>query len=288
MNGYLTLGISLLAGAALIEAALIPGIVIGAAAVIAPRYLRRLGRGSRRANAAVRRRIDSAGRLGAIPVRAPRSLRIKQAIAKTITFRVIVTTVDFTANYLVIGELATAAGLSAFALVAGPIFYFVHETGWNYFSPSRAGIDLSVLFLGRATDAPPAVRRVSTINRAIAKTITFRTVATIMDFTMNYVVVGDLATAAGLSALGFVVGPFVYLGHEMAWDYYGSHGARPPELAGDEEHRVGPERNEPVCSSILPAKRVGRVQSPTSPRDAIHSTETRDPRPARSSDRPPR
>jgi len=43
-----------------------------------------------------------------------------------------------------------------------------------------------------------------------------------VDFTANYVVVGDLATAAGLSALAFVVGPFAYLGHEKLWDYYGS------------------------------------------------------------------
>ncbi len=41
-----------------------------------------------------------------------------------------------------------------------------------------------------------------------------------MDFTATFVVVGDLATAAGLTAFGFVVGPFVYLGHEMAWDRY--------------------------------------------------------------------
>ena len=38
-----------------------------------------------------------------------------------------------------------------------------------------------------------------------------------MDFTANYVVVGDLATAVGLSAFAFVVGPFVYLGHEKLW-----------------------------------------------------------------------
>jgi len=46
-----------------------------------------------------------------------------------------------------------------------------------------------------------------TIGRALAKTITFRTIATVMDFTTIYVVVGDLATTAGLSAFGFVVGP---------------------------------------------------------------------------------
>ncbi len=46
-----------------------------------------------------------------------------------------------------------------------------------------------------------------------------------MDFPTSCAVVGDAATAAGVAAFGFVVGPFVYLGHEKAWDYF-SHGAR--------------------------------------------------------------
>jgi hypothetical protein len=43
-----------------------------------------------------------------------------------------------------------------------------------------------------------------------------------MDFTTNYVVVGDVVTAVGLSAFGFVLGPFVYWGHEKAWDHFGT------------------------------------------------------------------
>jgi uncharacterized membrane protein len=114
----------------------------------------------------------------------------------------------------VIGEFGTSAGLSAFALVVGPLFYLAHETAWNYFGPSAEGeVDLGAFRIGRA----------------LAKAVTFRTVATAMDFTTLYVVVGDLATAAGLAAFGFVVGPFVYLGHEMAWDYYGSPGGRSPD-----------------------------------------------------------
>ena len=35
-------------------------------------------------------------------------------------------------------------------------------------------------------------------------------------------VVADVVTAAGLSAFAFVVGRFVYLGHEKVWDYYSS------------------------------------------------------------------
>ena len=33
---------------------------------------------------------------------------------------------------------------------------------------------------------------------------------------------GDAITAAGLAAFGFVLGPFVYYGHEKIWDYYTS------------------------------------------------------------------
>jgi uncharacterized membrane protein len=69
------------------------------------------------------------------------------------------------------------------------------------------------------------------MSRALAKTITFRTAATVMDFTADYVFVGDVAIAAGLSAFAFLVGPFVYLGHEKLWDYYGSPAEPTPAAA---------------------------------------------------------
>src|SRR5262249_18485863 len=121
----------------------------------------------------------------------------------------------------VIGELAIAAGLSTFNLVIGPVFYLVHETAWNYFGPAGAAVHLPV---GKA---PPADREGFdgegfTGRWALGQTTPVRTPAAVMDFTANCVVVGDVATAVGLSAFAFVVGPFVYLGHEKLWDYYGS------------------------------------------------------------------
>ena len=228
MQRYLTAGLAVLAGAALFEAALIPGVIIGAAAVLAPNVLssRSRRRPQKRSHASAERRSAPTFSLPALlsikpAAAAPSGLAIKQAIAKTITFRIIVTTLDFTTNYLVIGELGAAAGLSAFALVVGPIFYLAHETAWNRFGPSEGAVALPALRLfPRDGNAPPAGGGFA-INRALAKTITFRTIATAMDFTATYVVVGDLATAAGLSAFGFVFGPFVYLGHEMLWDHYG-------------------------------------------------------------------
>ena len=241
-----TIGV-VVAGVALFEVALIPGLVIGGAAVLAPKclpkylpkYLPKLRpRLQPMFNATARRPIEPAVPERPdlkLPPAAPAGLGIEQALAKTITFQTIVTTLDFTSNYVVIGELNTAAGLSAFALVVRPLFYLVHETAWNYFGDSvtrDAGqwgpaVELPVVLpLPPDATAPPIGPGRFTINRAVAKTITYRTVATAVDFTATYVVVGELATAVALSAFGFVVGPFVYLGHEMAWDYYGSCRAR--------------------------------------------------------------
>jgi uncharacterized membrane protein len=154
---------------------------------------------------------------------------IKRAIAKTITFRIIVTTLDFTVNYVVIGEIATAAGLSAVSLVVGPLFYLAHETAWNYFGGSQGRVGLTLVARPRP-DAEAPDREGFTISRALAKTITFRTIASTMDFTLNYVVVGDFVTAVALSASGLILGPFVYLGHEMAWDHYAPPLGHIPEL----------------------------------------------------------
>ena len=87
----------------------------------------------------------------------------------------------------------------------------------------------------------PTQRRVGlggySVNRTLAKTITFRTFATTTDFATNYAVVRDLPQAAMLTAFGFFVGPFVYLGHEMAWDRFGAAGKRGDGCAGDAKDR---------------------------------------------------
>lgn len=223
MNRYVTVGLTVLAGAALLEAALIPGMVLGGAAVLAPKLLPSLRRRlapmfASTAPARADRPTKLPDRYSHKPVTIWGQIKVGRSVAKTITFRIIVTALDFTSNIVVIGELTTAAGLSAISLAAAPFFYFMHETFWNYFGPTGTHVPLR---LPRANEAEEASsdENTPTINRAVAKTITFRTFATVMDFTTTYLVVGDLTTAAVLTAFGFIVGPFVYLGHEMAWDY---------------------------------------------------------------------
>ncbi len=231
MKQYVAVGVAVVAGAALIEAALIPGLVIGGAAVLLPKALPMLRRRllgsvtSRRQHPPVAAPAQSQASL------LPR-FAMGQAIAKTITYRLIVTSLDFTTNYIVIGELATAAGLSTFNLVAGPLFYFAHEAGWNYLGHPDSSVKLPLL-----TPTQENAERVAvggfTFSRALAKTVTFRTLATIMDFTTNYVVVGNVGQAVILSATGFVLGPFVYYGHEKAWDYFGERATQAGGASGD-------------------------------------------------------
>ncbi len=221
-------------GAALFEAALIPGIVIGAAALLAPdmtsKALPKLGRGvlSLFRRPVVASKPASAARQAAEAPLPPAALlprlQVGQALAKTISFRIIIATLDFGWNYIVLGELVTAAGLSALNLVVGPFFYFLHEAIWNYYS-ARDGQAVqegaATIVIVPSDDAAPVVQvgklRVS---RALAKTVVYETMGATAEFTVNLLVVGDVVTAAIITAPLVVFGPFIYYGHEKAWDWF--------------------------------------------------------------------
>lgn len=140
-----TIGV-IAAGVALFEVALIPRMMIGGAAVLASKLApRRLPKLRRRLqplfNSTVRRRIMPAVPLPDRPdVKAPLAARprfaIRQALAKTVTFRIIVTTLEFTWNYVVIGDLTAAAAVS---LRPGsrPLVLFCPRNGLELFWPSR-------------------------------------------------------------------------------------------------------------------------------------------------------
>src|SRR5579864_4846034 len=121
MKREITIGLAVVAGVAVLEAALVPGLILGGAAWLAPRLL------SKPRAKARRQQVLPPIVAEKQPSQLLPKSQLGRAIAKTITFRVIVTTLDFTTNYVVIGEIATAAALSGFTVVAGPLFYLLHE-----------------------------------------------------------------------------------------------------------------------------------------------------------------
>jgi uncharacterized membrane protein len=244
VGGVATVG-AVVAGAAIVEAALIPGLMIGAAAVLAPRLLPRdmlsgllSGLGDRLRRTAPSP-VPSAPAAHSAPAPAsgePAFFDTWRAVVKTFTYRVIVTTVDFGANYFVIGEPVTAAGLSSLSLVAGPIAYFAHEAAWHYYGPASARHP-NPLEATVHVPIPGAAQREENgrtpfagvkVSRAFAKTVTYEGVTAVSEFAVNYLFVRDLAAAAGLTAFSIVIAPFVYYVHEKAWDHYDATKARSP------------------------------------------------------------
>jgi uncharacterized membrane protein len=232
--GNVALLAAVAAGAALVEAALIPGVLIGGAAVLAPRLLprdtlSRLGDRLRAAPSPAEGPSASTAHSAQAPASGePETFDTWHAVAKTFTYRVIVTTIDFGANYFVIGELATAAGLSSLSLVAGPIAYFAHEVAWHYFGPvsSRGSNPLEAtvrvpipgLAEGHENGRTPFAS--IKVSRALAKTVTYEVVTGVSEFGANYFFIRDVAAAAGLTAFSIAIAPIVYYVHEKAWDYY--------------------------------------------------------------------
>jgi uncharacterized membrane protein len=233
------------AGAAVVEAALIPGVLIGVAAALAPRLLPRdmlsgLGdRFWRTASSSVPVPSAPAAHSAEAAISGePASFDTWHAVAKTFTYRVMVTAVDFGANYFVIGELATAAGLSGLSLVAGPIAYFAHEAAWHYYGPASAQhpdpleATVHVPIPGLAETEENGQTRFASVevSRALAKTVTYEVVTAVSEFGANYFVVRDLAAAAGLTAFSIAIAPFVYYVHEKGWDHYDAATARSPAV----------------------------------------------------------
>jgi len=235
-----TLGV-VAAGAAIVEAALIPGLLIGGAAMLAPRLLppdmlKGLGGKQRRTAPSPTPSVPATPSAKESASAEPASFDTWRAVVKTLTYRVMVTTVDFGANYVVIGELATAAGLSSLSLVAGPIAYFAHEAAWHYYGPAsaqhlnplEATVHVPIPGTAEGKDDGQAHFAGLKVSRALAKTATYEVVTGVSEFSVNYLFVRDLAAAAGLTAFSIVISPFVYYVHEKAWDYYDATKARSP------------------------------------------------------------
>ncbi len=136
MKQYVTVGLAVLAGAALVEAALIPGLLIGGAAILAPKVLPQLRQRVGPRSSLLPLRTDAEARKA-----TPLGFTISRALAKTITFRTLATAMDFTTLYVVVGDAVTAAGLAAFGFVVGPFVYWGHEKAWDHFrSPEASSV----------------------------------------------------------------------------------------------------------------------------------------------------
>ncbi len=99
----------------------------------------------------------------------------------------------------------------------------------NLLDPANA---LPVVGRGVTAAMPVEEQDNSGVPRAVWKTLTYRAVATTIDFTSNVIAIGDVVTSALLSAWSTLAGAGIYLGHELAWDYFDAPTERHLALPG--------------------------------------------------------
>lgn len=91
----------------------------------------------------------------------------------------------------------------------------------NQLDPDRSLPAWSAPGPAHAWALPPPEPEGFTLSRSVWKTLSFRVIGTSIDFATNLIAIGDLATAAALSSLPILIGPWIYLGHELAWERFG-------------------------------------------------------------------
>lgn len=217
------------AGVALTEVALVPGVLIGGIAILGPKYLNRQRKILSQLSSEFKKNnlnnYNYSNKADETSSKTKYVLGVKKTFAKTATFRILSSSLDLTWNYVLLGDIATAAGLSGFGFIASTTFYFIHEASWNKIKALSVNKPIKYFQNTKIEDSRSEITERKywwdlQVSPALAKTLTFRSMATIAEFTTNYFVVRDVPMAAALSAFGFICGPFVYYAHEKVWENY--------------------------------------------------------------------
>lgn len=216
-----TMGLVVIGGV-FVEAALIPGILLGCSAFIAPKVLRAILRSKKSKIQEFHDPVISNTKPVRSPLFAEHIIMPTRSIAKMCTFRATSTGLDFAWNYAILGDVGVAAGLSSVSLVVAPLFYLIHETVWNIYSVQYSGsrriIHDKSQFGGSLLSTNQFRITTSSDNSKILKTITYRLFATVSEFGTNYVFARNLPQALSLTAFSATMGPFIYYGHEIIWE----------------------------------------------------------------------
>ncbi len=135
-------------------------------------------------------------------------------------------------RYATLPEVTGGPGVAALVAWTPSAWEQVERGLHNQLDPVRPLPPLTSPGAAPAWALPPPVQGGWRLSRAVWKTISFRVIGTSIDFTTNLIAIGDLATAAALSSLPIIIGPWIYLGHELAWERFGTPAERHQALPG--------------------------------------------------------
>jgi uncharacterized membrane protein len=127
-----------------------------------------------------------------------------RTLAKTLSWRIILTVSHFINGFIVTGSLASAAAIAGLSAVINSVLYWAHERIWNWAQWNRKPKD-GLMFL----DGQP---------RTISKIISWRAVITGSNFVVPWILTGSLGQAAAFMSIAIVVNIAIFYFHERVWN----------------------------------------------------------------------
>ena len=127
-----------------------------------------------------------------------------RTLAKTISWRIVLTISHVINGLIVTGSLASAAAIAGLSAIINSGLYWAHERVWNWAQWNRKPKD-GLMFL----DGQP---------RTISKILTWRAVVTGSNFLVPWILTGSLGQAAAFMSIAIVINMGIFYVHERVWN----------------------------------------------------------------------
>lgn len=127
-----------------------------------------------------------------------------RSLAKSITWRIILTTSHTVNGFIVSGSWTTGLQIAGLALVTGSIIYWLHERLWNFAQWNKTPSETSKFIEGQL--------------RTLGKVASWRVTITLQNFLVAFVLTGSWLSSLGFLGLASIVNSITYYIHERVWN----------------------------------------------------------------------
>ena len=128
----------------------------------------------------------------------------QRTIAKSISWRIILTISHFINGFITTGSWVTSAAIVGITTLTNSVYYWLHERGWNYVNWKRELSD-NVDFFDKKT-------------RTICKLITWRILISTTTFLTVWYVTGSQTQGLTYMSISILTNMFIFYFHERFWN----------------------------------------------------------------------
>jgi uncharacterized membrane protein len=127
-----------------------------------------------------------------------------RTIAKTVSWRILLTISHFINGFIVTGSIAMGLKIAGWSLIINSGLYWLHERAWNFFQWNKQPAD-NLFF----QDGHP---------RTTTKMITWRLIVNFSNFFVPFFMTGSWGQAGAFFTIAVFVNMALFYGHERVWN----------------------------------------------------------------------